>query len=102
MSEGNDRGEIKHKLIETKQKWARDGRLLTGAPDVAHTQRLPPGQKEVKNWPGLDLGLQPDVQTASWRLALHDLVQRPGVLAYAQLLALPQTESLSAINSVLE
>ena len=37
---------IKKKLIETKQKWARDGRLLTGMPDAAHVQRLPPGQRK--------------------------------------------------------
>jgi DMSO/TMAO reductase YedYZ molybdopterin-dependent catalytic subunit len=100
MSEENDGGEIKHKLIETKQKWARDGRLLTGAPDVAHAQRLPPGQKEVKNWPVLDLGLQPDVEIASWRLTIDGLVEAPVVLTYAQFQALPQTESISDIHCV--
>ena len=100
MSEESDGREIKHKLIETKQKWARDGRLLTGAPDVAHAQRLPPGQKEVKNWPVLDLGLQPDVEAASWRLAIDGLVEAPVVLTYAQFLALPQTESTSDIHCV--
>ena len=49
-------GQIKEKLIRSKEKWARDGRLLTGLPDNEHAIRLPPGQREVKNWPVLDLG----------------------------------------------
>ena len=54
-------GEIKDKLIRTKQEWAKEGRLLTGRPDFGHVNRLPPGQKEVKNWPVLDLGVQPNI-----------------------------------------
>ena len=49
-------GQIKDKLIQSKEDWAREGRLLTGRPDMGHVNRLPPGQKEVKNWPVLDLG----------------------------------------------
>jgi DMSO/TMAO reductase YedYZ molybdopterin-dependent catalytic subunit len=90
----------KHKLIETKQKWARDGRLLTGMPDGGHTLRLPPGQKEVKNWPVLDLGLQPDIDKETWRLTIDGLVELPAVLTFAQFLALPQTESVSDIHCV--
>ena len=48
-------GELKGKLIDAKQKWAEDGRLLTGK-TAAPSERLPPGQREVKNWPVLDLG----------------------------------------------
>ena len=54
-------GQIKDKLIRSKQEWAREGRLITGAPDEARENRLPPGQREVKNWPVLDLGVQPDI-----------------------------------------
>jgi len=100
MSEENDGGEIKHKLIEIKQKWARDGRLLTGAPDVAQAQRLPPGQKEVKTWPVLDLGVQPDIEKESWRLTIDGLVEAPAALSYAQFLALRQTENVSDIHCV--
>ena len=52
-------GQIKDKLIRSKEDWAKEGRLLTGRPDVGRVNRLPPGQKEVKNWPVLDLGIQP-------------------------------------------
>ena len=55
-------GQIKDKLLKTKEAWAREGRLLTGRPDLGHVNRLPPGQKEVKNWPVLDLGVQPRVR----------------------------------------
>jgi DMSO/TMAO reductase YedYZ molybdopterin-dependent catalytic subunit len=100
MADKDDEGRIKSKLIETKQKWARDGRLLTGMPDEAHVQRLPPGQKEVKNWPVLDLGVQPDLDTASWRLTIDGLVEAPATLNFEQFLALPQTESVSDIHCV--
>jgi DMSO/TMAO reductase YedYZ molybdopterin-dependent catalytic subunit len=100
MADKGDEGRIKDKLIETKQKWARDGRLLTGMPDEAHVQRLPPGQKEVKNWPVLDLGVQPDLDTASWRLTIDGLVEAPATLNFEQFLALPQTESVSDIHCV--
>ena len=32
------------KLIEAKQKWAREGRLLTGTVGDPERDRLPPGQ----------------------------------------------------------
>jgi len=57
-------GQIRQKLLEAKQKWAAEGRLLTGrAADRA--DRLPPGQHEVRNWPVLDLGIQPETSIAS-------------------------------------
>ena len=38
-------GRLKDKLVESKKRWAQDGRLLTGAPDPRRAQRLPPGQR---------------------------------------------------------
>ena len=52
-------GKRRDKLIETKQEWARDGRLLTGQVADPARDRLPPGQTLVKDWPVLDLGIQP-------------------------------------------
>jgi hypothetical protein len=43
-------GKLKSKLVDSKQKWAEDGRLLTGK-TAAHARRLPPGQRKVENWP---------------------------------------------------
>jgi DMSO/TMAO reductase YedYZ molybdopterin-dependent catalytic subunit len=103
MSGGNgekSKGAIKEKLIASKEKWAREGRLLTGMPDETHAQRLPAGQKLVTNWPVLDLGLQPDVPQAEWRLSVDGLVENPVTLTYEDLLALPQTESVSDVHCV--
>jgi DMSO/TMAO reductase YedYZ molybdopterin-dependent catalytic subunit len=100
MSDDKDEGRIKEKLIASKQKWARDGRLITGKPDGAHANRLPPGQREVTHWPVLDLGLQPDVANAEWRLTVDGLVENPVTLSFDALLQLPQTESVSDIHCV--
>ena len=56
-------GKLKDKLIDSKQKWAADGRLLTGK-IAAPSERLPPGQRRVENWPVLDLGIQPEIPAA--------------------------------------
>lgn len=100
MNDDDKPSGIKEKLIATKQKWARDGRLLTGRPDEAHINRLPPGQKLVTNWPVLDLGLQPDVSTNEWRLTVDGLVENPVTLSFDAFKALPQTDSVSDIHCV--
>lgn len=92
-------GQIKKKLLDSKEQWAREGRLLTGASAPAG-QRLPPGQREVKNWPVLDLGIQPDVPTASWSLAVDGLVERPVTWGWADFLAQPQAKDVSDIHCV--
>lgn len=92
-------GKVKAKLIETKQKWASEGRLLTGE-SAAPVVRLPPGQREVKNWPILDLGIQPEVTTANWKLEVEGLVETPVTLDFAAFMALPQVETVSDIHCV--
>ena len=57
-------GQVKDKLIRTKERWAEEGRLLTGTTADPERDRLPPGQTLVKDWPVLDLGVQPDVSKA--------------------------------------
>jgi len=84
---GDDEGRIKDKLIRVKQEWAKDGRLLTGRPDVGHVNRLPPGQREVKNWPVLDLGVQPNIKSSTWRLTVDGLVQNPMVWSLEEFMA---------------
>ena len=41
-------GRLRDKLIETKQAWAREGRLLTGM-TADREDRLPPGQRLVRD-----------------------------------------------------
>jgi DMSO/TMAO reductase YedYZ molybdopterin-dependent catalytic subunit len=93
-------GKIKDKLIRSKEEWAREGRLLTGRPDEARARRLPPGQKEVKNWPVLDLGAQPDIRPENWRLQVTGLVENPIVWTLAEFMAQPQEDFVSDIHCV--
>tara|TARA_R110002051_G_scaffold45962_2_gene92499 strand:- start:3422 stop:4090 length:669 start_codon:yes stop_codon:yes gene_type:complete len=89
------------KLTRTKRKWAEEGRFLTG--QIARPgpeDRLPPGQHLVKNWPVLDLGQQPEVSTAQWRLDVRGLVNNPLTLDWNGFLALPQAELRSDIHCV--
>src|SRR6185437_6557524 len=57
------------KLVAAKERWAREGRLLTGGARP-ESERLPPGQHRVRDWPVLDLGILPAIATASWRLTV--------------------------------
>ncbi len=93
-------GQIREKLIRSKEAWALEGRLITGRPDLGHVNRLPPGQKEVKNWPVLDLGVQPDVKPDKWRLQVLGLVDNPVALTLPAFMALPQLEVVSDIHCV--
>lgn len=88
------------KLVDTKMKWARDGRLLTGEAPAATKPRLPPGQREVKNWPVLDLGIRPDVTSANWKLEVDGLVDAPLAWNFDTFLAQPQTTFTNDIHCV--
>lgn len=98
--DGSLLGRVKQKLVETKQKWAGEGRLLTGQSADPAAQRLPPGQREVKNWPVLDLGIQPDVPTAKWRLDVTGLVENPLSWSWADYRAQPVTALTTDIHCV--
>lgn len=95
MAEG-----FKDKLVGVKQAWARAGRLLTGTPDEAHAHRLPPGQRLVTNWPVLDLGIQPDVTRAEWRLVADGAVVNPIEWGWDDLMAQPAFEDVSDMHCV--
>ncbi len=93
-------GAIKEKLIEAKQAWARDGRLLTGTTADPLRDRLPPGQRLVQDWPVLDLGVEPDVTPAKFRLDLDGAVENRLSLNLDAFMALPMAESVSDIHCV--
>ena len=92
-------GRMKEKLVEAKQAWARDGRLITGQ-TAAYEQRLPPGQRLVKDWPVLDLGVHPDVPARKFRLDIDGLVAAPVSLSLDEFMALEQRESVSDMHCV--
>jgi len=93
-------GRIKDKLIEAKQNWAREGRLLTGTTADPTRDRLPPGQLLVTDWPVLDLGAEPNVTAEKFRLDVDGAVENRISLSFAGFMALPQAESVSDIHCV--
>ncbi len=93
-------GSRREKLIRRKQEWAAEGRLLTGRTARPETERLPPGQREVKTLPVLDLGAQPSIDRKLWRLTVDGLVENPVTLDWQGLQHLPQSEAVSDIHCV--
>ena len=93
-------GGIRDKLVEKKQEWARDGRLLTGETADPEKDRLPPGQRLVKDWPVLDLGAEPDVTPEKFRLDVDGVVENKLSLRLDAFMALPQSESVSDMHCV--
>ena len=61
---------------------------------------VPVGQHLVKNWPVLDLGEQPDIPLAQWKLEVGGLVENPLTLNWQQFMALPQAEDVSDFHCV--
>jgi DMSO/TMAO reductase YedYZ molybdopterin-dependent catalytic subunit len=72
----------------------------SGPPNRHGMPRLPVGQHEVKNWPVLDLGEQPDVALDKWKLEIAGLVENPVTLAWHQFLELPQADDVSDFHCV--
>jgi DMSO/TMAO reductase YedYZ molybdopterin-dependent catalytic subunit len=62
--------------------------------------QLPVGQREVQNWPVLDLGDAPEIALELWRLELGGLCDNPVSLTWAEFLALPQAEDVSDFHCV--
>lgn len=92
--------QMRQKLIESKQRWAREGRLLTGRAARPAEQRLPPGQHKVENWPVLDLGIQPDVPAERWTLAIDGLVENAVTWDWTTFRAQPAFRDVSDIHCV--
>jgi DMSO/TMAO reductase YedYZ molybdopterin-dependent catalytic subunit len=93
-------GEVREKLVRTKERWAEEGRLLTGTHGDPERDRLPPGQTLVKDWPVLDLGVQPDVAREKFRLRVEGLVENRIALDWDGFMALPQNEMVVDIHCV--
>jgi DMSO/TMAO reductase YedYZ molybdopterin-dependent catalytic subunit len=74
--------------------------LGTGEPNRHGMPKYPPGQRDVPNWPVLDLGDHPAIARADWRLTVEGLVARPAELDFAALMALPQTREASDFHCV--
>jgi DMSO/TMAO reductase YedYZ molybdopterin-dependent catalytic subunit len=88
------------KLTRSKERWAREGRFLTGRTARAAEQRLPPGQHLTKDWPTLDLGLTPEIPHQRWRLDVYGAVESPVFWDFSQFMAQEQTKFTSDIHCV--
>lgn len=100
MADDSDLESVRPKLVDTKRRWARDGRLLTGTTADPAQERLPPGQRRVDTWPVLDLGVQPKLRLDKWRLAINGLVEQPRIWRWDDVLAQPPFEDVSDIHCV--
>lgn len=112
-AEGSVLGNIKKKLIDTKEKWAAEGRGLSdeaksGNPreesmvghNSAGQNRLPPGQRLTKDWPVLDLGVQPAVPKDQWTFSASGLIENPISWSWDDFMAQPQVTLTTDIHCV--
>ncbi len=90
---------MKDKWISAKERWARK-MAVREKRAVRSTDRLPPGQREVKDLPVLDLDIQPKVSLSEWRLQIHGLVESPVELDWAAFNALPRFADTSDFHCV--
>src|SRR3981081_2458370 len=88
------------KLTRSKQRWAREGRFLTGKTSRPDEERLPPGQHLTRDWPTLDLGLTPNLSRERWQLDIYGAVAHPLFWNWTQFTAQPQTQFVSDIHCV--
>lgn len=88
------------KLTNSKRRWAAEGKFLTGRISRPETERLPPGQHLVKNWPVLDLGDQPEIAIANWRLEVGGRVEMPLSFDWQAFEALQKSRKISDIHCV--
>ena len=103
-------GAIKQKLVEAKEKMARDKRHQADEAKRAPSanpyrtadgkRRLPPGQNVVAKWPVLDLGVKPHIPKDRWRLTVNGAVEKPVVWSWNDFLAQPQADFVSDIHCV--
>jgi DMSO/TMAO reductase YedYZ molybdopterin-dependent catalytic subunit len=85
------------KLIEGKIAIAKKG---SAAGKVNSNVRVPAGQKQVSNFPVLDMGIKPWIGTSEWRLRVYGLVENELDLDWAAYKALPQITDVSDFHCV--
>jgi DMSO/TMAO reductase YedYZ molybdopterin-dependent catalytic subunit len=88
------------KLTRSKQRWAQEGRFLTGKTARPDEQRLPPGQHLTKDWPTLDLGVTPEISHQRWHLDVYGAVENPVFWSFKEFLERAQTPVISDIHCV--
>jgi len=67
---------------------------------MADPRRLPPGQRNVRKWPRLDLGIVPRFDPKAWEFRVDGEVDAPLRLSYDEFLALPKATVTSDFHCV--
>ena len=88
------------KLTTSKLRWAEQGRGLTGRHARPAEERLPPGQHLVRDWPVLDLGVQPKIDPARWSLRVFGAVREAVTWDWAAFREQPQVRETTDIHCV--
>lgn len=88
------------KTLRNNRKW--EGELPMGEGELNRdgNPKIPPGQRVTKNWPVLDLGVQPELFPETWNLTLSGLVKRTQTFTWGEFLAFPQVEDVSDFHCV--
>jgi len=85
------------KLIAGKIALAKRGNSPSAA---SEDSRIPAGQKRVTNFPVLDLGIRPNVNTTNWTLRVFGLVEHELNLDWMAFRNLPQIKDTSDFHCV--
>jgi len=90
---------VRDEHIAAKERWATKmaGKI---EPREHSGGRLPPGQREVKNFPVLDLGIHPKISREEWQLTIRGHVENPVTLNWNQFMALEQFKDTSDFHCV--
>lgn len=89
--------EPNRKMIAAKTEIARNGKQEERT--ERSTDRLPPGQKLVTDWPVLDLGIHPEISTEDWKLEISGAADEQ-VFDWASILQMPQATILTDFHCV--
>ena len=63
-------------------------------------RRLPPGQRQVRKWPRLDLGIVPRFDPTAWNLRVDGEVDAPQRYEHNEFLSLPKVTVVSDFHCV--
>ena len=70
------------------------------APPAPAEGRLPPGQREVDNFPVLDIGVRPNLTKKNWQLTVRGKVENEVALDWESFKELPQVTDVSDFHCV--
>lgn len=85
------------KLIAGKISLAKKGNTPSKA---GVSERVPAGQKQVTNFPVLDMGIKPEIPLEKWQLKVYGLVEKELVLDWAGFQQLNQVADVSDFHCV--